>query len=53
MEAHDIAGAFDGLAEVEFKRLSSFNGGEVGVFWAASGVSPWERHPDDDDQRTG
>ena len=49
MEAHDIASAFAGLGEVEFRRLASFNGGEVGVFWASSGLSPWERHPDDEE----
>jgi quercetin dioxygenase-like cupin family protein len=48
-DAHEIASAFTDLAEVEFRRLASFNGGEVGVFWASSGVSPWERHPDDDE----
>jgi quercetin dioxygenase-like cupin family protein len=49
MEACDLRGAVEGLGEVEFKRLSAFNGGEVGVFWAASGVSPWERHPTDEE----
>jgi quercetin dioxygenase-like cupin family protein len=49
MEAHDIASAFADLDEVEFRRLAAFNGGEVGVFWASSGVSPWERHPDDEE----
>jgi quercetin dioxygenase-like cupin family protein len=49
MDAHDIASAFVDLGEVEFRRLAPFNGGEVGVFWASSGVSPWERHPDDEE----
>ncbi len=49
MEAHNIASAFTDLSEAEFRRLASFNGGEVGVFWASSGISPWERHPDDDE----
>ena len=47
--AHDLRRAVDGLAEVEFKRLDGFNAGEVGVFWAASGTSPWERHPADEE----
>src|SRR5438132_1720837 len=49
MEAHDVRTAFDGLDEVEFRSLAKFNKGEVGVFWAGSGTSPWERHPDDDE----
>ena len=49
MEAHDIHSALEGLGEVEFRRLAKFNGGEVGVFWASSGTSPWERHPDDEE----
>jgi quercetin dioxygenase-like cupin family protein len=49
MQAHDIRAAFDGLGEVEFRRLAKFNQGEVGVFWASSGTSPWERHPDDEE----
>jgi quercetin dioxygenase-like cupin family protein len=49
MEAHNLASAFVDLGEVEFRRLAVFNSGEVGVFWAASGVSPWERHPDDEE----
>jgi quercetin dioxygenase-like cupin family protein len=49
MEAHDLTSAFADLGEVEFRRLAPFNSGEVGVFWAASGTSPWERHPDDDE----
>jgi quercetin dioxygenase-like cupin family protein len=49
MQAHDLASAFTNLSEVEFRRLAVFNAGEVGVFWASSGVSPWERHPDDEE----
>jgi len=49
METHNIRSALDGLAEVEFGRLAAFNNGEVGVFWSASGTSPWERHPEDEE----
>ncbi len=49
MEAHKLVEVVDTLAEVEFKQLARFNRGGVGVFWSASGVSPWERHPDDDE----
>jgi len=49
METHNIRSALDGLAEVEFRRLAAFNNGEVGVFWSASGTSPWERHPEDEE----
>ena len=49
MEAHDLREVVQGLGEVEFKQLSAFNDGAVGVFWAGSGVSPWERHPTDEE----
>jgi quercetin dioxygenase-like cupin family protein len=49
MKAHDLAAAFADLGEAEFRRLAVFNGGELGVFWASSGISPWERHPDDEE----
>ena len=48
MEVHSIQANLDGLAELDFRQLSSFNSGEVGVFWSSGGTSPWERHPDDD-----
>jgi quercetin dioxygenase-like cupin family protein len=49
MQAHNLANAIEGLGEVEFKELARFNRGGVGVYWAAGGVSPWERHPEDDE----
>jgi mannose-6-phosphate isomerase-like protein (cupin superfamily) len=49
MDAQNLREAVSGLGEVEFKALFSFNDGSVGVFWAASGVSPWERHPTDEE----
>jgi quercetin dioxygenase-like cupin family protein len=49
MKARNLAEAVERLGEVEFKRLFEFNDGGVGVFWAASGVSPWERHPTDEE----
>jgi hypothetical protein len=48
MEAYDIRSAFGDLGEVEFRTLATFNRGTIGVFWASIGVSPWERHPDDE-----
>ena len=37
----------DGLGEMEFRELGSFNEGGAGVFWSnAGGPSPWEMHPD-------
>lgn len=45
MEAHDLRKIVDGLAEVEFKELAPFDAGSAGVFWSGGGVSPWERHP--------
>lgn len=45
MRAHDLHDEIAGLAEVEFKELSAFADGTVGVFWSGGGVSPWERHP--------
>ena len=49
MDVHDLRHAVDGLGEVEFKELSSFCNGTVGVFWSGGGVSPWERHPTDEE----
>jgi mannose-6-phosphate isomerase-like protein (cupin superfamily) len=49
MGAYDIGSAFDDLGEVEFRTLATFNQGTIGVFWASTGTSPWERHPDDDE----
>jgi mannose-6-phosphate isomerase-like protein (cupin superfamily) len=49
MEAYDIGSAFGDLGEVEFRTLATFNRGTIGVFWASSGISPWERHPDDEE----
>ena len=49
MQAHNLVNAIEGLAEVEFKQLASFNRGSMGVYWATGGVSPWERHPEDDE----
>jgi len=49
MQPHNLVDAIEGLGEVEFKSLATFNRGTVGVYWAQGGVSPWERHPDDDE----
>ncbi|HEY1737626.1 MAG TPA: cupin domain-containing protein [Acidimicrobiia bacterium] len=49
METHDLRSSFDGLGEIEFNELERFCDGTVGVFWAGSGVSPWERHPADEE----
>jgi quercetin dioxygenase-like cupin family protein len=49
MDAQNLQAAVEGLGEVEFKQLFGFNNGAVGVFWAGSGVSPWERHPTDEE----
>lgn len=49
MDAFDIVSNLQGLPELEFRSLASFNGGAVGVYWALTGVSPWERHPDEDE----
>lgn len=45
MRAVDLLAEVSALDEVEFKELSRFADGTVGVFWAGSGISPWERHP--------
>jgi quercetin dioxygenase-like cupin family protein len=49
MTPHSLALALAGLSELEFKQLASFNKGGVGVFRTSAGVSPWERHPEDDE----
>lgn len=47
--AHDPLAVVDDLPEMEFRELARFNQGQVGVFWCSAGLSPWERHPDDDE----
>ena len=42
--AHDISAALEGAAEMDFRVLSPFNQGSVGVFHCGPRVSPWERH---------
>lgn len=37
------------MPEMEFRQLALFNAGHVGVFWCTAGISPWERHPDDEE----
>jgi quercetin dioxygenase-like cupin family protein len=49
MKAHDIRAALTGISDLDFRTLSSFDQGTVGVFRASSGVSPWERHPTGDE----
>ena len=49
MKAHDIAVALQGAGDLDFQQLSTFNRGSVGVFRTSKGMSPWERHPDDDE----
>ena len=49
MKAHDPMAVVAGLRELEFRELAPFNRGSVGVYWAAGGTSPWERHPDDEE----
>jgi quercetin dioxygenase-like cupin family protein len=49
MDAQNLRAAVQGLDEVEFKQLFAFNEGAVGVFWSGGGVSPWERHPTDEE----
>ncbi len=49
MDATNIRTSFEGLGEVEFRSLAKFNDGEVGIFWSSSGISPWERHPRDEE----
>ena len=49
MTPHSLSVALEGLRELEFKQLAAFNKGMVGVFRTSAGVSPWERHPDDDE----
>jgi quercetin dioxygenase-like cupin family protein len=49
MEAYDVRNAFGDLGEVEFRTLATFNRGTIGVFWASNGISPWERHPEDEE----
>jgi len=49
VQPHNLVDALKGIGEVEFKQLDAFNRGNVGVYWARTGVSPWERHPDDEE----
>ena len=49
MQAHDPKRVLETLPEMEFRELSAFNDGAIGVFWAEGGTSPWERHPDTDE----
>jgi len=49
MQGHNLIDAIGGLDEIEFKQLATFNRGSVGVYWAQTGLSPWERHPEDDE----
>jgi uncharacterized cupin superfamily protein len=49
MNAHDIRATLVGLPEMEFHQLAPFNGGHVGVFRCSAGISPWERHPEDEE----
>jgi quercetin dioxygenase-like cupin family protein len=49
MDAQNLHDAVEGIGEVEFTTLFEFNRGAVGVFWAGDGVSPWERHPTDEE----
>ena len=49
MTPHNFSAALQGLRELEFKQFASFNKGTVGIFRMSAGVSPWERHPDDDE----
>jgi uncharacterized cupin superfamily protein len=49
MKAFDVIGSAKGLSGLEFKKLADFNRGSVGVFHSEAGISPWERHPSDDE----
>jgi len=49
MKAHDVRATIESLKELEFRELSPFNQGTLGVYWASGGTSPWERHPDTDE----
>lgn len=49
VHAHDVRKVLSEIGEMEFRTLSAFNEGAVGVFWTGAGTSPWERHPDDDE----
>jgi uncharacterized cupin superfamily protein len=49
IEAKDILATLDGAEPLEFRELGPFNQGEAGVYRSGPGVSPWERHPDDDE----
>jgi len=50
LRAHDPSEVADGLAEMEFRLLASFDDGHAGVFWSEPrGPSPWEMHPDRDE----
>jgi hypothetical protein len=45
MRPHNLSVALQGLRELEFKRLASFNEGTVGIFRTSAGVSPGSAIP--------
>lgn len=49
MKAHDIFATLAQAEQMDFRKLSDFNAGHIGVFWCMPGTSPWERHPDTDE----
>jgi quercetin dioxygenase-like cupin family protein len=49
MEATNVRASFKGLGELEFRSLARFNEGAVGIYWSSGGISPWERHPHDEE----
>lgn len=50
LQVFNPAEAVQAADEMEFRRLSTVDGGEAGVFWSeAGGPSPWEMHPDCDE----
>ena len=47
LETYAPGAVADGIGEMEFRKLTDFNTGQVGVFWSeVGGPSPWEIHPD-------
>ncbi len=49
LTSHDPRAIVSTLPPMEFRQLEAFNQGHIGVFQCGEGVSPWERHPDDDE----
>jgi len=50
MEPVNVPTLIDGLGDLEFREIGTFNEGTVGAFWTSGGAtSPWEQHPDDDE----